>query len=325
MGINKDRYGKLLGVEYTFSTMNNVNNELRMPLEKGHCAELTNVHVNSDSSVITRRGYTKVSEAVAHSAFSTSNSNKVYIVVGNIIYNYTATGMSPIKVLSNSERCVFIEVNDVILYSNGTDIGVIEDGIAVELEPSTDEFKTKLIAGQCLAYYNGRIYVGSGNTLYCSEPFSLDTMDERFCVVSIYDSRITMVRPVDGGIFIGTDSETYFLSGKDQQEGLFSQESIAPYGVIYGTDVFISDDSIGEDFAGDCAIWCSTRGVCSGHSDGKFSNRTLSYYTNISGDTGSGFLRYEDGEVHYIANPNVGNEAFNTSILSTIDVDSQEI
>lgn len=69
-----------------------------------------------------------------------------------------------------------------------------------------------LPAGTELAAHGGRLYSVVGNTLFYSMPFNAGLCDARDGFIQFPDE-ITMVQPVENGIFVGTAGEIFFLSG----------------------------------------------------------------------------------------------------------------
>jgi len=319
MGIVRDRFNNLVAVEYKPTTINNVNDPALLAIDE--FVSLTNVDLLDDGAIQRREGYSVTLAASSHSGWSNSSATKAFVVQDSILYGFDGTSVVQITTLQNNNRCCFCEVNNVVVYSNGLDYGIIEDGVSYGPVLPDLEFKITPKAGQCLEFYNGRLYIGSENIVYCTDPFTVDYADERHCVVFDANSKITMIRRTDDGLFIGTETEIFYLSGNDVQEGLFTAKNVANYGCILGTDVFVNGEYV-KDGSGTSALWCSTRGVCYGGSGGSFRNLTNNYYTYEYGYQGSAIIRFRNSQIHYIANTNSGDAAFNQNIPITLDVDS---
>lgn len=325
MGIIKDRFNKIVAVEYKANTLNNVNDVSMLDLDKGECSELINVDILDDGAVQRRKGYTNVLSGGVHSGWSSPTKGIAYFVQDSILYSFNGSSKTAIVALSNNGRCRFCEVNDVVVYSNGIDYGVIENNLNTALTVPTEPFKIAPVAGQCLEFYNGRVYIGSWNIVYCTDPFNLERMDERICIVTEAASKITMVRRTDDGLFIGTEKEIFFLKGTDQQESGFEQISVAAYGCVYGTDCFINGEYLKDgSIAGTAVVFSSSRGICIGSNGGAFRNISQTYYTPNYGSEGTAIVRFKDSQIHYLANTNVGSEAFNHNTQPNLDVDSIE-
>ena len=94
--------------------------------------------------------------------------------------------------------------------------------------------------GDIVKYYNGRLYVASGNVLWYSEKYQY----QHFILASNYiefPSEILEVMPVEDGIWIGSDN-IYLLSGQEPQEFKKVTKEIAR--VIKGTGSMVSGSYI---------------------------------------------------------------------------------
>ena len=157
-----------------------------------------------------------------------------------------------------------------------------------------------------------RDYWAVGNTVYCSKALSDDT-DDRFTKVISLDDTITMIRRVDGGLFIGSTTELHFLTGTDPQFGDgFTDTWTLPYGVIMGTGCHVRGELIPlAQMSGNCCIFASHRGVIIGGSGGQIFNLSHGKVSYEFGYYGKAFIREKNGQAHYIFSPDVGNEAYN--------------
>jgi hypothetical protein len=311
MGIVYDRFNNLVAVEYEIATANNVKHPILLDLGKGECAKLENVDI-LNGSVKRRQGYTEVSLGNCHSGWSHPTKEEGYYVKDDTLFLFD--GVSHISIVSvTGPRCCFCQVNDLVIYSDGTDIGAIKGGAVVSVPVPIEDYKIPLIGGQCLEFFNGVLYIGSGTTIYKSDPYSL-FMDSRFCVESDFDSRVTMIKAVDAGLYVSTELETFFLTDE--------LRVLADYGCILGTDITIKAENIKNGGEGTGVLWCSLRGVCFGDNTGNFTNITQENYNFDYGAVGGALLRFRDGHIHYLASTFKENTRFNPFIQPVLDVDS---
>lgn len=68
--------------------------------------------------------------------------------------------------------------------------------------------------GDLIAYYNGRIYIAVGNVIYASQPYSYEwfRISEDFLM---FESDVTMMMPVETGMYVGDSNKLYYLGGND--------------------------------------------------------------------------------------------------------------
>jgi len=121
------------------------------------------------------------------------------------------------------------------------------------------QFLDPLPAGHIVAAYKGRIFTAVGHDLWYSEPFryGLCRVSQNFIS---FDSRVNMVRPVESGIYIGTEKRTIFLSGPSPME--FRVLGVHYAGVIEGTDTSVPSSVFAFDSlnTGNVAVWWSKSG-----------------------------------------------------------------
>lgn len=95
--------------------------------------------------------------------------------------------------------------------------------------------------GKIVRTHNGRLLVARGKLIHFSEPFApaLHRPVEGFIA---FPDRVTMVRPIDEGVYVGTTKATYWLAGTDiakaelvkaQDEGVAeASDSVVEAGVV---------------------------------------------------------------------------------------------
>ena len=162
--------------------------------------------------------------------------------------------------------------------------------------------KTPLPPARVLAYYNGRVYGASGAHLYYSDPYNFELMDPRQNVVS-FDSQVNVVAPVLDGLFVGTDTATYFLSGADPSD--FVRRAVAPYGAVWGKAVQVPGEFVSKDRetrrAGNVVLWMSKKGPCYGTDGGEFKNMTSDRLIRPDATYSANLFRASSGTYHFVS------------------------
>jgi len=162
-----------------------------------------------------------------------------------------------------------------------------------------------------------RNYWAIGNTVFCSKAMS-DDEDKRFSTVISLDDMITMIRRVDGGLYIGSTTELHYLHGTDPQVGGHDDNWTEPYGVILGTGCHIRGEIVpAARMAGNCCIFATHRGVMVGGPGGSIFNLSQDRVSYDYGLFGSAFVREENGLVHYLFKTSNDLEAYNKLIAQT--------
>lgn len=156
-----------------------------------------------------------------------------------------------------------------------------------------------------------RNYWAVGNTVYCSRALD-DTEDERYSTVISLDDMITMIRRVDGGLYVGSTKELHYLHGTDPQEGGFTDVWSLPYGVILGTGCHVKGELVPiAQMQGNCCIFASQRGVIVGGPGGAIVNLSQGKVSYPYGLTGKAIVREVNGVAHYLFTTSPTNPAYN--------------
>lgn len=143
-------------------------------------------------------------------------------------------------------------------------------------------------AGNILAYYSGRLYVGSGNRIYPSEPFAYELFNLRKAIA--LDGQVTMIGPLEdkerfagsgglnSGLFVGTDRSCGLLVGNTPE--MFQYVPKTDYGAIKGAIDFVDGSLYGDNSAGarKLPMWLTTAGICVGLPDMEIRNLTRTKY-----------------------------------------------
>jgi hypothetical protein len=192
-------------------------------------------------------------------------------------YSYTV-----LATLDSDARMSFLYLNDLIYFSNGVDKGIysITENDIYEWEageyfgPRTDREFLSPPPGEILEFYHGRIHIAEGSVLWFTEPFGYNWVDysENYYVLP---SRITMLRAIDDGLYIGTTTGVHFLRG--DASGLLQ---VSAGHVVRGTDVLCHKEDIQTDLvegirhSGPCVICASSEGILFLGRDGYVKNLT---------------------------------------------------
>ncbi|HEY6019928.1 MAG TPA: hypothetical protein VIY48_08495, partial [Candidatus Paceibacterota bacterium] len=180
-------------------------------------------------------------------------------VVSKMVYLSTANGevMYAALLLPNSATSA--------MYTNDT----------LELSlPLETQFLQPPPAGQQLGYYRGHLFVGSGDTLFLSEPFGYElfdyrkniVMDGRITMIAVMEDieRITMSGGLQSGFFIGTTETCGVFAGTEMEKMQYALKT--SYGAIEGAMTFVDGSLFGDDSAGarPLPMFLTTEGICVG-------------------------------------------------------------
>ena len=156
--------------------------------------------------------------------------------------------------------------------------------------------------GTVTAFWRGRTLVAVGPTLYASQPSQWELCDMRKNFKQ-FSGDITLIQPVDGGIFVGTTKELAFLAGTEFDK--LSYEPKVTGNVVLGSGVSVRGELIKqrEGAALGTAMICIADGVLTaGYSDGDVVRMTEGRYETTATEVAATF-RMIDRIPQYIAIP----------------------
>lgn len=81
----------------------------------------------------------------------------------------------------------------------------------------TGRFMAPMTGGHLMHSWSGRVLVARGRTLYYSQPMRPALCDPRHDFIQL-PSRISMIAPVQDGVYLGDQQRTYFMSGTDPEQ-----------------------------------------------------------------------------------------------------------
>ena len=139
-------------------------------------------------------------------------------------------------------------------------------------------------AGDIVRERGGRLLVAVGATIYYSEPFGYGLHNPLRGRVH-FGERITLLAPVDGGCYVGTEAATFWLPGGDIEKTEVVE--LLPYGVVPGTDTALENQT--------GVAWMSTRGLVVADAAGQAKNVQEDAVAVEPAATGATLFREQDG------------------------------
>lgn len=153
--------------------------------------------------------------------------------------------------------------NGTVLYSYG-DFPAAAPAISISNTPSGKQLETQFLeplpAGHIIRNYRGRLYSAVSNILFYSQALRYSQTNRSQDFIA-FPERVTMVRPVENGLFVGTRTKALFLSGNTPGE--LQQTIVHHAGVVEGTDTVVPVGVFGFESltTGTVAVWWSTSGT----------------------------------------------------------------
>lgn len=155
-------------------------------------------------------------------------------------------------------------------------------------------------AGICLAQWRSRVLVAKDNVLYASLPNNVELFDFRRDFKQFIDP-ITMVVPVDDGVYVGTTKELVFLAGVQFDALQYRRVMDGP--VVLGSGVAVRGELVkqGEGAGLGSAMICIADGrIVAGFNGGGLVRLTEGTYHTTATEVHAHF-RHIDGIPQYVA------------------------
>lgn len=157
-------------------------------------------------------------------------------------------------------------------------------------------------AGTVTAFWRGRVLIAVGPTLYASKTNQWGLFDFRRDFKQ-FSAPITLIQPVDGGLFVGTADELAFLSGVEFDKLNYRQTLLGS--VVLGSGVAVRGELVKRGDGpgqGSAMICIAAGGLVSGFSDGGIERMTEGRYHTDALEVSATF-RQINGIPQYIAVP----------------------
>lgn len=158
--------------------------------------------------------------------------------------------------------------------------------------PMATMFKAPPPKGGPIVHYKGRIYVVSGQHILISDPMSYELFGESFISM---ETTISMLRPVNDGIFVGDERGVHFMGGSGPED--FKLTNVLNYRAVPFSDVNIeeSSEAVSARF-----MFCTERGVCVAGDGGSVKNVTYKTYHFPSSQWSAAMLRLDENVHQYV-------------------------
>lgn len=267
-----------------------VAEETRIP--KGYARRVDNFNIDDSGVLNARRKFVRL-DAGGHSPYAFGGA--LYFFDCGALYRLVPGGRVPVYaadgpfVMQGEGRVWYVEVNDLLLFSNGHDSGCLgPDGVARpwgataarwfvgERGADSELLALKLSpfpACVFLARLGGRVYGAAGDVVYCTQALDYASYDPRYDFV-ILPGPVTALGAVRDGLYISTEQGVFFYRPPigAGEEGSLTPVAYAP--ALYGSQVYVpyrtlGVEAIGETQMDDAFCWLTVEGLVAGFAGGR--------------------------------------------------------
>jgi hypothetical protein len=249
--------------------------QLPGPREKRLANLISIVNMDQDESgwpFTTRDDWTLIDNASAHSLFEYSGIS--YAVLNNVLVQLNDTGVTNLADVSGPLSWTIL--NDEPVFTDGSIIRVIRNSSCIPLPSSISEADEQRVldplpGGTGIAYWNGRLLVVRGTTLFLSEPLrygAYDTMRGRVQ----FGQQIQWIAAIQSGIYVGLTESIRFLDGTDPLAFTHKRASGPGWGgtVVDSAEMYLNELRAQEnEGTKEIAVWMEEKGFVLGLPSGK--------------------------------------------------------
>ena len=164
--------------------------------------------------------------------------------------------------------------------------------------PCRTDFMYPAPSGSIMAFYGARVLIAVGPVLYASRPNGWELFDIRRDFKQFTDD-ITLIQPVDDGIYVGTTTELAFLAGAEFDKLTYRQ--VLSGRVALGSGVQVRGELV-QSGQGSAMICIADGVICAGFNGGSLVRMTEGRYSTDVAEVSATF-RMVDRIPQYVAIP----------------------
>lgn len=155
-------------------------------------------------------------------------------------------------------------------------------------------------AGTVTAFSGGRVLVAADNVLYASRPHMIESFDY-LRDFKQFTSPITLIQPVDDGVYVGTTTELVFMAGSEFDKMTYRQVLAGP--VALGSGVQVPGDLIRGGQPGTAMLCIADGVICAGFNGGNLARLTEGRYQTDATEVAATFRMLPGRIPQYLAIP----------------------
>ena len=297
-------------------------------------ARAQNVDLDDAGQPRRRRGYTKKMTGAFHSLFTTAMGQTLGVRNGDlgvINPNYTFVTIHPnVGIEPVTHAVAYVQIGPTLYFSNRITSGQIslldftvspwgaQNDQGFWFSPVVNPTATQPPIGgrlfgapplaTALTYLNGRIYLASENVLWATELHLFNFVDKTKNY-RMFESKIKVLGAVTDGLYVGTESDVWFLGGGRFHDGM-RRVPIMQVGAISGTLISVPAELIHPIGQGNpeqpiesknAVVFQTQSGIVVGLDGGQTFNLTQTDFLFPGAQGGAGFFRRQDGINSYIS------------------------
>lgn len=267
-------------------------------LSPGYFRVVNNVDIDSEGVPHRRMGIERqLISGSFHSVWSDGLKLSFGVKDSNLVKINTDWTVTILLAGVGNSRMNFVQVFDQVFFSNSSVVGYIEDSVAHGFPNITQTFKTRMVGGHLIEYFNGRLYAAQDETILFSDPYAPMVMDTRSNAMTV-GGPITMLKAVNNGLYVGVKDKVLWIGGNDPWDKTPEKVKIfLDVPVVPGSAVTYSGDIKGV--LAKTVLFATPYGIYEGFPSGELMERTGGHYGVFDAEIGSAVINWHVGEYRY--------------------------
>lgn len=282
-----------------------------------------NVDIDDAGQIRSRRGFEKKLTGKCHSLWASSSGT--YVVKDDVL-GTISPGFDFVALKSGigDAPLAYVEAAGEVFFSSALTSGRIKNGVCADWGAYTDQglwlspvvnptSTLPAVRGQwlgkpkmadCLAYFNGRIYMADDNLVWLTLLYNYNYVDRTRNFYQ-FENPITMLGAVTNGVYVGTEQDIWFLSGT-HAEGM-KRIPLASYGVLRGSMLSVPAELLKPQLqqetppSKNAIVFLTNSGMVAGFDSGEMYNLTQADVLFPDGVSAAAMFRQQDGLNQYVA------------------------
>lgn len=213
--------------------------------------------------------------------------------------------LTALPLLDDHQTNVYLSNGEAFFFAGtaaGSSFGFLGANDSLVLPLRTDQIYPMPV-GTVTAFWRGRLLVARGNVLWASLPNNWEHCDVRRDY-KLFEKPITLIQPVDDGVYVGTTGELAFLGGEQFDRLEYRQVVAEP--TVLGSGVQVAAEYLkpreGGSARGTAMICIAGGGIVYGYNGGGIWRLTDTYYKTAVAEVVATW-RLIDGVPQYLAVP----------------------
>ena len=295
-------------------------------------ARAQNIDLDDAGQPRRRNGFDLKNNANFHSLFSGPPGNPIICVgVRNSILVQIKPDYSfyPLDYDVGSDPVAYTLVGTNLYYSSESANGVIDTqsltrsnwggadrwqspvvNPTVNLPPINGRQLKRPPFATALANHNGRIYLAQGKLLWATQLYAYHYVDAVSGFVQFEDD-ITAVAALTGGLYVGTKSGVYYMSGtwgKMRRDRVTNHGGVLPGSMVHVPASMVKRQLEQSDREKIAVMFMTSTGLCVGFDNGAVYNLTQQAFEFPAAVGAAALLRQADGMTTYVGVLNSGGD-----------------